>query len=303
MNLIPTLHVLVPVPITDAVLISSTALENDYPVWNTVDTYAKGDRRISTATHRIYESLKDANTNKDPTDINNRVGTSPWWIDSGPTNKHAMFDDEVSTQTIVTSPLTVVLKPGFFNAFWLGGLDAEEMDIVVKDAPGGNVIHTYSGALEGSAPADYYEYFFERFKPKTSFFAQDIDQYLNAEVTLTLNSSSTPVKCGFTAFGDLRPLGATQYGAKVKPRTFSSVKTDEFGRTGIKRRKRTKDMTMTAWIKRDEAKTVLDTITELLDVPCVWVGPDDICFGLGSGEVSFDYPNDCLLTVNVQGMI
>lgn len=152
MNLTPTLHVLVPVPITDERLISSTAAENDYPLWNSGATYAKGDIRISTVTHRIYESLQGANTNKDPTDINNRVGTSPWWLDRGPTNQRAMFDDEVSTQTILASPLSVVLKPGFFNAFWLGGLDAEELNVVVKDAPGGNVIWNYSGVLEGSAP-------------------------------------------------------------------------------------------------------------------------------------------------------
>lgn len=299
----PTCSVLVAIPLTDAMLISSTAPENDYAVWDGITTYAVGTRCISTVSHRIYESVRDGNTNHDPDDIANRTGNSPWWSDRGPTNQRAMFDDEVSTQTIVASPLTVVIQPGFFNAFWLGGLDAEEIDVVVKDAPGGNIIYSYSGALEGSAPGDFYEYFFDRFKPKTDFFAQDIDQYKNAEFTLTLSSSSAPVRCGFIGLGDLRPLGATQWGAKIKPRTFSYVKTDDFGNTTIKRRKRAKDMTITAWIARSEASIITDTISELLDVPCVWVGPDARCFGLGSGEISYDYPIDCLLTVNVQGMI
>jgi hypothetical protein len=303
------LSVLVAVDITDAMFISSTAPETDHAAWSSGTTYTVGQRCISTTTHRIYESLANANVGKDPTDIANRTGSTVWWQDVDPTNKWAMLDGEVSTQTVLASPLTIVIRPGFFNALYLGGVDAENLSVEVRDAPAGNIIYSFSGALEASMPPDYYEHFFDRFKPQTDFLASGIDQYNDAEVSLTLTSATGTVKLGVIALGDLRPLGKTQYGAKAKPKTYSYIKVDEFGKNKIKRRKAAKDMSLSAWLKLEEANSVLETITSLLDVPCVWIGtglPEYTglrVFGLGSGEISYDKPKDCLLTIDVQGLI
>jgi hypothetical protein len=304
-----SLSILAPIPITDAMFISSTAPETDYTAYNAATTYAIGDRCISTVTHRIYESLRATNINHDPTVATNLAGTAPWWLDVGPTNKWAMIDGEVSTQTSIASPLTVVIRPGHFNSMFLAGLDSETLAITVKDAPGGNVIYSYSGSLENSAPGDYYEYYFDPFKPQTDFLVSGIDPYSAAEITLTLTKGSGNVLSGILAMGDLRPLGQTQYGAKAKPKSYSYIKIDDFGNNVIKRRKKAKDISATAWVALSEANAVLDTITELLDVPCVLIGTDLPeysglrGFGLVSGEMSYDYPQDCLLSITLQGMI
>lgn len=304
-----TLSVLIPVALTDAMFTSSTAPETDYAAYNAATNYALAQRCISTVTHRIYESLIAGNLNNDPTNINNRIGTTPKWLDVGPTNKWAMLDGEVGTPTTLASPLTVVFRPGFFNGIYLGGLDAEQLDITVKDAPAGNTIYTYSGALEGSAPPDYYEYFFDPFKPLRDFVASGIDQYNAAEITMSLTSASAPVSCGMFQLGDLRPLGSTQYGAKAKPKTFSYIKINDYGENEIVHRKKAKDLTLSAWLAREEADSVLDTINGLLDVPCIWIGnpaagyAGQRAFGLGSAEISYEHKNDCLLTLNVNGLI
>lgn len=303
-----SLSVLAPIPVEDAMLTSSTAPESDYPAWSNTTSYAVGDFCISVVTHRVYQCMA-ANTGKDPTDINNQDGAIVYWLDYGPTNRWAMFDGEVNTQTTVLSPLTVVLEVGSFTAFYLAGLDASAIDVVIKNAPGGNVIYSYSGQLEGSQPADYDEYFFDLFKPQTDFLVSGIEQYTSGELTLTLSSPSGSVKCGVLAVGDLRALGQTQYGAKAKPKTFSYIKTDEFGRTSIKRRKAAKDMTATAFLDLSEANTVTDLIQSLLDVPAVWIGSDLPeygflrVFGLGSGEIAADGPTYCQLSLTVQGLI
>jgi hypothetical protein len=297
------------VTVDGTILISSTVTETEYAPWSSGTTYAAGAFCISTTTHRVYQSVDNGNVGKDPTDINNRAGSTVWWLDYGPTNKWAMFDGEVSTQTVVTSPLTVVLRPGSFNALYLAGVDATQLDITVKDAPGGRAIYSYSGQMEGSQPADWDEYFFDRFKPLSDFLASDIEQYNSAELTLSLSSPSGAVKCGVLAIGDLRSLGRTQRGAKAKPKTYSYIKTDEFGNTKIVRRKAAKDMTASAVLDISEANTVTDLIQELLDVPAVWIASSDQeyaalrVFGLGSGEISFDYSSNCQLSLNVQGLI
>lgn len=304
-----SLSVLAPVTVDDTILTSSTVTENDYAPWSNTTSYTVNSFCISTVTHRVYQCLV-ANTGKDPTDVNNRAGTTVYWLDYGPTNRWAMFDGEVSTQTVAASPLTVVLRPGSFTGFYLAALDAGNISVTIKDAPGGVVIYTYTGALEGSQPADWDEYFFDRFKPLTDFLASGIDQYNSAEMTVTLsNTAGGTVKCGVLAVGDLRSLGQTQYGAKAKPKTYSYIKTDDFGNTSIKRRKAAKDMTATAFLDISEANTVTDLITSLLDVPAVWIASDLTeygflrVFGLGSGEISADGPGYCQLSLSVQGLI
>ena len=304
-----SLSVLVPIEIDDTKLVSSTVAETDHPVWLPDATYAIGDRRISLVTHRVYESLAAGNIGHDPTDIDNRVGTTLWWFDVGATNKWAMLDGEVSTQTVAASPLTVILRPGAINSAFLAGLDASALSIVVKDRPGGNVIYQYAGDLEASLPADYYEHFYDPFKMQTDFLATEIGAYNDCEVTFTLERFGGTVKCGVLAIGDLRPLGQTQYGAKAKPKSFSYIKVDEYGNNTIRRRKKAQDMTATAFVALSEANSVLDTISELLDVPCVWIGTDLPeytglrTYGLGSAELSYDHPQDAILNLTVQGLI
>lgn len=303
-----TLSVISPNAIATSNLTSSTAPETDYAAWSSATTYALAARVISTVTHRIYESLKASNLNNDPTLIANQTGTSPWWLDIGPTNRWAMFDGEVSTQTVIASPLTVVMKPGVFNSIYMAGLDADDVTITVKDAPGGNVIFSYTATLEGSAPGDYDEYFWDPFKPMSDLVVEGIDQYGAAELTLTLTKVGT-VKCGVLLTGDLRVLGKTLYGAKVKPRSYSYIKTDDFGVTKIVRRKATTDLSLTAHMNMVEAQASLGVIQGLLDVPAVWIGSNLPTygglrtFGLGSGEITYAGPDRAELSLSVMGVI
>ena len=304
-----SLSVLQPIQITDAILFSTDVPEADYTAWSGATTYAVGDRAISTTTHRIYESLRATNLNHDPTDILNRTGVTPWWFDVGPTNRWAVFDQEISSQTTQADTMTFVLRPGFFNSAFIAGLDADNLEITVLDAPAGNQIYYNVISLENSNPPDYYEYFFSALRAQKDFLVSGLDQYNAAEITIRIYRASGDVKCGVIALGDLLPLGQTQYGAKATPKTYSYIKIDEFGNNVIQRRKASKDMSVTAFIALEEANTVLDIITDLLDVPCVWVGTDLPeysglrVFGLGSGEISYDHPEDCMLSLTIQGLI
>ncbi len=309
------LSVIAPTTITDTQFISCTSAENDYAAYNPATTYAASAagalvRVISTTTHRIYESLRSGNIGHDPTDINNRIGTTPWWLDFGPTNIWAPFDTEVSTAVTAASTITYVLKPGAFDAIYFGGMDGTSIDVVVKDnlsGSGGVQVYHYAGSLEGSAPDDYWEYFFDPFKPLKDLLLQDIPPYTLSELTITIVGGN--LKCGVIAIGALKTLGNTQYGAKAKPKTFSYIKTDDYGKNKIIKRKSAKDMSVSTFLAIDEADFVVDLVTSLLDTPCVWIASNLDgygglrTFGLGSGELSYDFFQDCQLTINVQGLI
>lgn len=301
----PVLSVLVPIPITDSNLTSSTVPENDYPAWAAATPYAIADRVIKG--HRIYEAVR-ANTSKDPTlEINQGAGR--FWINLAPTNRYAMFDNEVSTQTIIPTTLTVVLHPGPFNSAFLAGLDGEQLQITVKDAPGGNVTESINTTLEGSAPSDYWEHFYDPFKPATDYLLTDIDPYHNAEITVTISRTSGDVKVGVLVVGDNRPLGTTLKGATAEPRSFNFIKTDEFGNTTIKKRKNARDMAVSGYVPIEEANTVLETLTDVLGVPAVLSGtnlPEYSGlrgFGLVKGRLVYDGVDSATLSVTLEGLI
>lgn len=306
--------ILAPVAITPAMITAtSLAAEDPNPVWGP-NNYAVGDRVYKASTHRVYEAAQ-AMTSVAPKDPElpanqfNAAGQVTFWIDAGPTNKFAMFDSEVNTQTIGDTPLSVTLQPGYFNGFALFGLDADDIEVVVKDAPGGNVIYSYSAPLEGSAPADYYEYFFDRFKPQTQFIVTGIDPYNAAEITLTLTKGSGQAKIGMFAIGDMRPIGAPLRGVSVEPIDYSYISTDATGKTKTRKRHNATGMSISAKMRIEDANTVLDTIKELLGIPVVVVGSTATMyealtvFGLVSARQVYQDFEEPVINITVKGTI
>jgi hypothetical protein len=303
------LSILVPVTITDTSLIDSTLPEADYAPYDNAHAYALGDRCI--AAHRIYESqLVTANAGHPPTDPVNQFGTIVYWLDVGPTNRWAMFDNEISTQSSGVGTITVVTKPGAINTLYLGGLQASDLTVTARDTPGGTVIFSYSGTLQAVKPADYYPYFFSGFSFLKSKILSGIPAYLDMELTVTLsNGVGGTVLCGLLAAGQLQRLGRTQQGAKAKPKTYSYVAIDAYGKATIRKGKAATDMTASALIDKDEARLVQDIIAAALDTPCLVSCSDKAdysglnIFGLVSGEVVYKTPETSEVSLSVEGLI
>lgn len=80
--------VIPPIPITSSVLASSTVAEPSAGevVWDATTSYAVGDVVIRTTTHRKYECQIAGVDSTIPENAPAR------WLDIGPTNKWAMFD-------------------------------------------------------------------------------------------------------------------------------------------------------------------------------------------------------------------
>ena len=279
--------------------------------WNPATTYGVGTR--ANYKHRVYESVRDTNQGVDPSlpsSQYNAAGVATWWIDIGPTNRYAMFDGLVSTQTIAASPLAITLAPGAFNGFAMFGVDADTFSVVIRDAPGGTVVYSETNvALEASQPADYYEYFFDPFKPLRQFIRANLDEYSAAEITITLYRATGNIGVGMLAIGDMRPLGVPQRDAVVSPQDFSYIKYDDFGNATIRKRANATGISIPVVIAEDSVNSVLDTVKEVLGTPVVVVGSQApqyewlTVFGLVSGEMSAGpYPYSTL-KLTVKGLI
>lgn len=292
------LRIMVPYLIDDTKLISSTIAEADYPVWDSTTIYGLGVRCIKN--HRIYESQVAAdaaikNQGKDPLDLTTQFGTVVFWNDIDPTNRYAMFDGYVSTQSVAIGSMTVVLKAGAANMIYLDGLaGAKTVDVVIKDAQGGNVIFTYSGSLRGNRPASYWQYWFNPFSTVKSKIIVGIPPYSNMEISVTLSGAAgVEIKCGVLGVGMVKSLGRTQQGAEAKPKNFGYVKTDQYGKNTYKPGKKALDITGSAVIDKDEARQVQAILVEALGLPCM-ISCSDLDtysglnnFGFCNGKVTY----------------
>lgn len=304
------MNILIPIAITDAMLVSSTVPEPaaGETAWVSAGNYVVGDLRIRTTTHRVYQCIQ-AHTGRTALPEDDPL----FWDDSDPTQRWAPFDSDTSTEVLSTSPMTYVLSPGFFDSSRMYKLTGSSLVMTIKSGPGGAVLETRTYSLYEDS-LGLYEYLFTPARPKSQVIADGLPIHPTAEVTFTITGPST-VGLGMSAMGQAREIvdpeswGGTEYGASVEPTSFSRIKTDDFGKTKIKRGPAATGMRATVVLPLAEANSALQSIRQVLDVP-VSVVVSDLpnyaglnVYGLANAVLTYDTPVTSKLAVTVKGMI
>lgn len=253
-----------PISMAAANLYSTTATET-YSAWNGATAYLVDDVVLLTSTQRLYKRLVAGTTATSPdADTTN-------WVDIGPTNQWAMFDNQVSTQTTASTNLTVVVKPGLVNSAAFFGLEGTQLAVTVRDALAGAIVFTETVVLEGAVIADWYQYFFEPFAQLGEVILSDLPPYGDAHITVVVSGGGT-VKCGIAAFGTLYDLGDTLSGASASITDYSRKETDEFGITTFVRRAYSKRMSARMVLPNARINKTQQVLADLRATPCAWVG-------------------------------
>lgn len=282
-------------------LVSSTAVEA-YAAYNAATTYAK-DARVDYGTH-IYQSLVNSNTGNTP-------DTSPtFWVLVGPDNTHAMFDDQISTATTSTSPLTVVLDTGLANSLALFGLVGNEVQITATDGPSGPTVYDETFSLDGTFIFDWYQYFFEPYVQIEELILTDLPPYANARLTMELTGSGT-VEIGQLVFGSQYELGDAEHGATIGITDYSRKDTDEFGVTTFVQRAFSKRLTARLMLDTVQINRVQQVLARVRATPAVWVGvPDDSTFNpltvygyYRDFSIDVAYPTKSYCSLEIEGLI
>lgn len=240
-----TLQLLQPAPISGAALVSSSVPENDHPEWSAAATYALGQRVIKSATHRIYESATAGNKGNDP------AGVSGLWIDVGPTNRWAMFDEALGSVTSAASSITVSLSAGQVEA------------VALLDVKGTAVRVQTTGYDRTLAP-----------NPAGTVTFLDLPGAANP-VTVTITGSGV-VEVGTLLLGRLVGLGSTIESPKAGIADFSRKEADEFGDVQVVERAWAKRMSVQAMIRADALDVVANRIASVRAKPSLWIGKEGI---------------------------
>lgn len=296
-----------PVVITPAMITSSTAVTHlpSEALWSATTSYTVGQivyRTINNVDRRYENQIPGVNSNP-PEDDQNR------WYDLGPTDKMSMFDGMINTQSIAPNTLTVIFRPGAFNAAYLGNLDGRSVQLIVKESPGGPESYNKTVSLDDAAPADYYEYFFNPFRQATDFTATGLTPFANSEVTIVVSNPGGVARAGVASLGRMVSLLAPpERGAKVKSRNYTRTTTDSRGVTTYRKGRKARDLSFTITIPIEQGSNIADEIDDVSDIPCAVIGGDiDYLralrgFGLLNYEANFRNI-DVVMDITVQGTI
>lgn len=227
--------------------------------------------------------------------VDRLTGTDPLWIDLGPTNRHAMFDSMMSTQTTletsVGSPvLEVVVSPGICNG--VAVLDVTGVvSVKCEMFNGATQVYTETKTVNNTFISNWYEYFFEPYDVYTDLLFGPLPPYPSATVKLTFTPTAVgaTIKCGAALYGNTVEIGAVEYGATAGITDYSRKETDEYGITTLVERGFSKHTSYSMMIDNSQLRRVFSTLAALRATPAVWVATDDYKF---TPLNAFGYPKD-----------
>jgi hypothetical protein len=296
------MRVIRPIEITPSKLLSTTATET-YADWSVGTTYAEGEIRVYGQSK--YESLQGSNTGKQP-DI-----SPEFWLRIGPSNKWAMFDNEVNTQTTGTDPLIVEVQPGkSFTSASFVNLDATNINVKVYDAPAGNLVFEEDINLDDTIITDWFEYFFEEYDIRTDAYIENLPPYIQGAIKVSFTGGVGSTKVGGMLVGTTYEIGYTQYGLNYGIRDYSIKETDEFGETTFVKRNFSKRMDPTVMVDNTRLNQISKVLENIRATPTTWIGTTDnrfqgtIVYGfLKDYNIEINYPTSSLVRLEIEGLI
>jgi hypothetical protein len=293
------MNLLEPIVIDDAKFVASTVAENDAPAWAVGTTYAAG--AVVMYSHRLWKSLQDSNTGHTP-------GVSvAWWVATGPTNRWAMFDRAVGTQSVGPATVVVVLAPGEFDTLAL--LETQAAAATVALVTNGQTVYTKTRSFEnaGDAIDDWYEYFFAPVGRAKSLVFENIPRYAAATVYITLAHESE-VRCGVMALGTAFPVGEVLAKPSLTFTDYSRKETNDFGVTDIVERPFAKRNSLQVKIPTSSLDALMDKLSSvrakpsvyLADAPLDWLRIYGLC---RRAEATVEYVDFSYVSMDIEGLI
>lgn len=299
------MKVIKPHLITDAMMLSSSIAEADYPPWVSGQAYALAWRVIRTQTHCIYERLSAGSSAIAP-ELDPAT-----WLNVGPTNKWAAFDNAVGTLSSGSSPMSYVIRAGSTDSLALFELTGRTAHVVMKDATGGTVVYDRTIDLDATGIESFYEWFFNDFEQRTDIVLTDLpSQFASAELSLTLTSTSGNPAVGVFKPGLAADIGETQYGATVGITDYSRKDRDDFGNVIIVERAYSKKANFSLLTTLASFNRIYRTLANLRATPCVYIGTEEagyeplLIYGFFRDfSIDIQYPNYHLCSLEIEGLI
>ena len=298
-----------PMTVNDAALTSSNVPETDCVLWAVSTTYAINTyvRYVTTNVHQVYIALV-AITTSNYTIVPGTAAASGIWSLVSVTNRWAMFDGSVTSQTSNANSIAdVFAASGRIDTVALLNVSASMVRITMTDMTDGVVYDTTTTLISTYGIVDWYAYFFEPIVRITDFAATDLPPYYNASIAVTLADTGNTVLCGACVLGLSKILGGTQYGAKVGIVDYSAKTLDAYGNYSIVKRAFSKRGTFTIWVDSGLVDQVQVLLAQYRSTPIVYIGADvygaTIFYGFYKDfDIDISYPTQAVCSIQIEGL-
>lgn len=266
-----SLAVVRPLALTDAMLVSCDVPEADYGEWNSGTTYGLAARVIMASTHKVYESLQAANTNKNPTT------QTLWWAEVSPTNRWKAWDTSNTTQTAQASSISYTIEPGrvVTSVSALNLTNATSLRVRMVDPVYGTVYDVTTSLAGAPSSSSWWTWLFgDRVVPSVAVLT-DLPSFPAAQIIIDLVGGAD-LAVGVLVLGKLSRVGSgVRYGARVGYQDYSRSETNSFGDSVFVQRAYAKRASFDMRLVRAEVDAVFDLVASLRAVPCLWIGSVD----------------------------
>ena len=311
------MKIIMPLDVTDAMLTASNILEDDAPLWNDTTAYTRGQKIISTTTHRIYRALRD-HAGVDP-DLEALAFDDPLVDDPTPrawqilssTNKWQPFDQKPSV--VAQNPEVIVyeIAPGDFVAgLALFNVSAQEIHITGTTPDAQQVYSATTNMTNMEAIADWYDYFFAELTFNDTAQFSDLPPVSNAIWRIEIVNPGGVAGVGQIAIGPIFAPGQTIIPSSFSMLDFSAVQTDDFGNLTRVVRPSTETFDFDIHIK---SAAIFNIKTQLEALrggrPAVWIGAENPELGasvygiLTNADVSYAAGPVAQLSITIQGLV
>lgn len=281
-----------------------TNLTNAYAEWSSGTTYALGTS-VSYGILGTYISLQNSNLNQNP------VTATAYWSRTGPTNKMAAFDDQISSISSSNSDIIFAVTASSIDTVALLNIVGSKTSIAVTDISLKSEIYHNSQQLTGIDSLDWYSYFFyDQDTVRTLSVYLDIPVVSSGLVTVKISGAGTNSLGTFIA-GLLKRLGDTQYGVSAGIIDYSRKDTDEFGNVTFIKRNYSKRINASVSLTNANLNKVQRILYQIRATPVLWLASTDIQFEEPlitygfyrdfSTEIS--YPTHSICNLQIEGLI
>lgn len=281
-----------------------TNLTNAYAEWSSGTTYALGTS-VSYGVYGTYLSLQNSNLNQNP------LTATTYWTRTGPTNKMAAFDDQISSTSTSTSDIIFAVTASSIDTVALLNVNGSRTAVSVSDASSKVPIYHNTQQLTGGDSVDWYGYFFyDADTVRNTSVYLDIPTASNVLITVKITGVGTTA-IGTFVTGVLKNLGNTQYGVSAGIIDYSRKDTDEFGNVTFIKRNYSKRINASVSLTNANLNKVQRILYQLRATPVLWLASTDIQFEEPlitygfyrdfSTEIS--YPTHSICNLQIEGLI
>lgn len=293
--------------------LESNIPESTTPIWSAGTTYAKGaEVRIGYA---LYTSLIDNNKGNNPNRPN--TATNAPWMQSGVTNRGAVLDDFIHTQSvaptgedlIVSVPWNVCTGFAAFNLTW-----AERLTLEILSDTNEVVTRKEYDLLDGVD--NWYDYYAYKFSYKREVIDIQFGGFLPGRCRVTLSGSfdGHSPSMGKLMVGDVEGNYATLYGTVSSYKSYTEMSENAFGITTVTRRERAKLFSGELHVPPAQADSLFNLLGDLDGKMCVWLcdnrttdegGHGFLCFPgwYEKAELTTEGPNNYVYNISLRGSI